>query len=96
MSYSGWSNVTIKTYLSKKWKGIIEKTEKDKYIMKDFEKFNLDDFIALQTQVFSTHSTDEKIPEFDYDVTLSFAGEDREYVEEVANSFKRTRYKSIL
>jgi hypothetical protein len=91
--FSGWSIVTIKTYLSKKWKGIIDKIAKDKYILKGFEKFSLEDFIALQTQVLSNFTTEEKIPEFDYDVTLSFAGEDREYVEKVAHSLRELGIK---
>ncbi len=91
--FSGWSIVTIKTYLSKKWKGVIHKIGKDKYILKGFEKYSLEDFIAMQTQVLSNYSPDEKIPEFDYDVTLSFAGEDRPYVEQVAHSLRELGIK---
>lgn len=91
--YSGWSEATIKTYLTKKWYSFTQKIGKDKFIMHDFDKFNLEGFKALQTQVVSYYTPVEKTPEFDYDVTLSFAGEDRRYVEEVAHYLRELGIK---
>lgn len=91
--YSGWSEVTIRTYLSKKWKSFIRKIAKDKFILLGFEKFSFEDFVSIQTQVMSNFTPLRRMPEFDYDVTLSFAGEDRLYVEEVANYLRELGVK---
>jgi hypothetical protein len=82
---TGWSVVTIKTYLSKKWKGFISKTSSNSLIWSDFDKLSIEDFTNIQTQVLSDFIPQEEDPEYDYDVTLSFAGEDRKYVEELAH-----------
>lgn len=77
---TGWSSVTLHTYVAKRWQHFLEKERVGVYRVIAFD-FSEQEFLALQSQVapIPVHQ-----PEYDYDVTLSFAGEDRGYVEQVA------------
>src|SRR6266403_774201 len=71
---TGWSLTTIRTYLAKKWQRFLQHEGQGLYKVVALN-FSEQEFLARQSQV---------APEYDYDVTLSFAGEDRDYVEQVA------------
>ena len=80
-SETGWSETTVRTYISKKWKGFLFRIEAGSYRVEKFP-YTLEQFQSLQAQ---TATSSVLQPAYDYDVTLSFAGEDREYVEAVAS-----------
>lgn len=84
---TNWEISTAKTYIAKKWAGILEPISKNKYLIKNIENITWDDFKVLHSQVVipSIPPTPSK---YDYEVALSFAGEDRKYVEEVAEILK--------
>lgn len=71
---TGWKLATVKTYVVKRWHHFLYPEGQGLYRVADFD-FSEAEFLAHQTQI---------APHYDYDVTLSFAGEDRTYVEEVA------------
>src|SRR5207244_3233712 len=71
---TGWNPTTIQTYVVKKWQHFLQFKGKGVYRVTDFS-ISEEEFLAQQNQV---------APRYDYDVTLSFAGEDRAYVEQVA------------
>jgi hypothetical protein len=71
---TGWKAATIKTYIAKRWQHFLTSEGNGVYRVADFE-ISEPEFLAQQTQA---------APRYDYDVTLSFAGEDRGYVEQVA------------
>ncbi|HYR76302.1 MAG TPA: TIR domain-containing protein [Pyrinomonadaceae bacterium] len=71
---TGWKPTTIKTYIAKKWQHFLEPQGEGFYRVAAFD-ISEAEFLAQQTQV---------APRYDYDVTVSFAGEDRTYVEQVA------------
>jgi hypothetical protein len=71
---TGWSVPTIKTYIVKRWSEFLQLEGPGLYRVSDFD-FSEEEFFAQQSQLALRK---------DYDVTLSFAGEDRAYVEKVA------------
>ena len=71
---TGWSILVIRTYISKRWSEFLKSEGQGLYRVLDFD-FSEEEFLAQQSQL---------APRKDYDVTLSFAGEDRAYVEKVA------------
>lgn len=71
---TGWSVPTIKTYIVKRWSDFLQPEGPGLYRVLEFD-FSEEEFFAQQSQL---------APRKDYDVTLSFAGEDRAYVEKVA------------
>ena len=71
---TGWSVPTIRTYIVKRWSEFLQPEGPGLYRVLDFD-FSEEEFFAQQSQL---------APRKDYDVTLSFAGEDRGYVEKVA------------
>jgi hypothetical protein len=79
---TGWKPTTVRTYIAKKWLGFLQREGAGLYRVTSFD-LSEQDFSALQTQVAPINIPE---PEYDYDVTLSFAGEDREYVERAASA----------
>ncbi|MEZ4503564.1 MAG: TIR domain-containing protein [Dehalococcoidia bacterium] len=79
---SGWKPTTVRTYVAKKWHAFLRREGPNEYTVATFD-LSEEQFTGLQTQVTATPVFE---PEYDYDVTLSFAGEDREYVERVASA----------
>ncbi len=77
---TGWSPVTLRTYIVKKWPNLVKAEGTRGYRVVAFD-FSEQEFLALQSQVGPIPARE---PKYDYDVTLSFAGEDRGYVEQVA------------
>ncbi|HEY6805450.1 MAG TPA: TIR domain-containing protein [Pyrinomonadaceae bacterium] len=71
---TGWLIPTIKTYIAKRWNEFLQPAGPGLYRVLDFD-FSEEEFLAQQSQL---------APRYDYDVTLSFAGEDRAYVEKIA------------
>lgn len=71
---TGWSILVIRTYISKRWSEFLKSEGQGLYRVLDFD-FSEEEFLAQLSQL---------APRKDYDVTLSFAGEDRAYVEKVA------------
>lgn len=71
---TGWSVPTIRTYIAKRWSAFLQSEGQGLYRLLDFD-LSEEEFVAQQSQL---------APRYDYDVTLSFAGEDRAYVEKVA------------
>jgi hypothetical protein len=79
---SGWLEATAATYVSKQWRDVLIIEGTGHYRVKpEFTRLNFDDFKALMTQKRSVSLP----PKYDYDVALSFAGEDRAYVQRVAD-----------
>lgn len=76
---TGWSQVTLRTYIAKRWLHFL-KGEGRGYRVVAFD-FSEQEFLAFQSQLAPIPVSE---PKYDYDVTLSFAGEDRGYVEQVA------------
>lgn len=79
---TGWSPTTVRTYIAKKWRSFLNREGPSKYRVVSFP-FTSEEFRNLQTQIAPAQVFQ---PEYDYDVTLSFAGEDRGYVERVATA----------
>jgi hypothetical protein len=77
---TGWKPATVRTYIAKKWQHLLRREAERLYRVVAFD-FSEQEFLALQSQV---SPIPVREPEYDYDVTLSFAGEDRDYVEQVA------------
>lgn len=80
---TGWTVSTVDTYVSKKWFHFLEKSDKE-FIIKKFNFDTFEDFCKLQTQNYAVARADE----YDYDVAMSFAGEDRIFVEQIADFLK--------
>jgi len=78
---TGWKPATIRTYVAKKWSGFVRPADQGRLRVEAFE-LSRDEFTALQSQV--TKGGHILEPTYDYDVALSFSGDDREYVESVA------------
>jgi hypothetical protein len=84
-SASAWSKGTVATYLRKRWLAaqllvpVTSETFKVQIGTTTWEAFR-----RLQSQVM-TVLVDKASKSFDYDVAFSFAGEDRQYVREVAD-----------
>jgi|GEM_PF-3157368 len=79
---TGWKTTTLQTYIVKKWQNFLQHEGKGLYRVVTFD-FSEQEFLALQSQLspIPVHK-----PRYDYDVTLSFAGEDRDYVDQVATT----------
>lgn len=83
--YCGWSSIsTVITYIYKLWNQFVIKVDVNKYRVTGISSITLDEFIALpKIPIYLKES--ERRP-YLYDITLSFAGEDREYVSQVADT----------
>ena len=79
---TGWKTKTLHTYIAKRWQQFLKREGEQRYRVVTFA-FSEQEFLALQSQL-APIPVDE--PKYDYDVTLSFAGEDRAYVEQVAEA----------
>lgn len=84
---TGWSIATVKTYISKKWYHFLESSGNG-YRVKSFAYDSFSDFRKLQTQIYEIVDPGQDKKTFDYDVALSFAGEDRAFVDEIASFLK--------
>lgn len=84
---TGWTESTTRTYIKKKWAGILTLTSHGNYVVSIPPALNWVRFQALHSQVLIPAMTPTpKV--FDYDAALSFAGEDRDYVSQVAGILK--------
>lgn len=63
---TGWSVVTAKTYLSKKWDAVLEKKGRE-YFVKNLSKYSKDEYTKLMSQK-NKHSQDPFKPELDEDI----------------------------
>ncbi|MEX2515939.1 MAG: TIR domain-containing protein [Gammaproteobacteria bacterium] len=77
---TGWAATSVRTYIAKKWRSFLNREGPNRYRVTSFP-FTPEEFINLQTQAAPIQVLQ---PTYDYDVTLSFAGDDRQYVERVA------------
>lgn len=82
-----WKLSTAKSYITKKWAGILSPEQRNTYKVHDVKKISWEDFKKLHTQVLVPTKAPTPL-KYDYDVALSFAGEDRSYVEKVAEILK--------
>src|SRR5260370_10145011 len=73
---TGWSLTTIHTYLAKKWQRFLHHEVQGLYRVVALD-FSEQEVLARQSQV---------APEYDCDETLSFAGEDCDYLQQVVAS----------
>jgi len=84
---TGWTESTVKTYIGKRYSGILETQGKGTFRIQNMEGISWENFKDLHSQVIK--STIRPTPvNYDYDVALSFAGEDRKFVAEVAEILK--------
>jgi hypothetical protein len=79
---TGWSRPTLLTYIAKRWQHFLRAEGNGVYRVLIFD-FSEQQFLALQSQLRAIPVEQAK---YDYDVTLSFAGGDRNYVEQVAET----------
>jgi TIR domain len=77
---TGWSPTSLRTYIAKRWQHFLARESGGIYRVLTFD-FSEPQFLALHSQLSAIPVAQSK---YDYDVTLSFAGEDRHYVEQVA------------
>ena len=63
---TGWSEVTAKTYLSKKWDAILEK-KGNEYFVKNISKYSKDEYTKLMSQK-NKNSQDPFKPELEEDI----------------------------
>lgn len=66
LSFTGWSESTLKTYLSKKWSTFLTK-EGNKYLVSGVSKYTMDEYIRLMSQVQKNY-TDPTKPRLDQEV----------------------------
>lgn len=78
---TGWKASTARTYIVKLWKALVQ-SEGGVFRVRGVASLTEEEFLGMHSQVI------RPAPEFDYEVGLSFAGEDREYVEEVASTLR--------
>jgi hypothetical protein len=78
---TGWKRATVQTYIAKKWSDLLQRRG-DAFVVQGFAGMSEETFLQRNSEGRPTLSP------FAYDVGLSFAGEDREYVEEVATTLK--------
>ncbi len=86
---TGWAKSSVTTYISKKWvvTNILTALENKKYKINFSEEITWENFQNLHTQI--VNQSKPPTPKvFDYDVALSFAGEDRELVIEIVGILK--------
>jgi len=76
---AGWSPVSVRTYAAKKWSDLLVRQGAGTYRVQGFADLSWEAFRELQTQ-----TTRPPAPSFEYELALSFAGEDRAYVETIA------------
>ncbi len=80
---AGWTVGTARTYIAKLWAGILIPQETGSYEVRMPESLNWDSFQSLHTQVVLPPLVPTPT-KYEYDVALSFAGEDRPYVSQIA------------
>jgi hypothetical protein len=80
---AGWKQSTALTYIAKLWAGVLSPGSGGTYEVQIPDSLDWDSFRALHSQVVLAPLTPTPAT-YDYDVALSFAGEDRPYVNEVA------------
>jgi hypothetical protein len=80
---AGWKTATARTYVSKLWAGVLRPQGAGSYEVQIPESFDWEAFRELHSQVVLPPLVPTPI-EKEYDVALSFAGEDRPYVSQVA------------
>jgi hypothetical protein len=52
MGATGWSKSTVKTYMSKHWKDVVERRVRGRFVVRpDFQRISLGRFLQLSTQV---------------------------------------------
>ena len=91
---TGWKEATVKTCLVKKWSHLVTKWLDDSYRVRGISDLALTDFIQLQSQVYHPpRKPTARAQTYDYDVALSFAGEDRPYVEDLASFLREIGIK---
>lgn len=84
VNHTGWTISTVKTYINKKWPvtNILTELENKQYKVNFSDEITWDNFQNLHTQI--VNQSKPPTPKvFDYDVALSFAGEDRNFVNEI-------------
>lgn len=87
---TGWKLGTVKTYVNKKWLWFCKSLGRgnNQYKIENFN-ISIEDFIKLQSQVYETgKNVNTNGSKYYYDVALSFAGEDRDYVDIVAKTLR--------
>lgn len=78
---TGWKRATVQTCIAKNWSDLLQRRG---------DAFIVHGFAGMSEEAFVQRNTEGRpmLSPFAYDVGLSFAGEDREYVEEVATTLK--------
>jgi len=84
---TGWTAATARTYVAKKWAGLLLPLGEGTFKVVLPKGLSWETFAKSSTQVVFPPQTPTPST-FDYDVALSFAGEDRTYVEQVAAVLK--------
>jgi len=95
---TGWKLTTIYTYYAKHWRPFIISFDCDFFRASGIVKLGKQGFRDLQRQIPRKPPVIAKAdegPKYDYEVALSFAGEDRATVEELA-SFLRSMQISVF
>lgn len=78
---TGWQRASVITYIGKQWRDLLLAEGAGLYTVRpEVLRLSFEEFKQLMSQKRSLSLQ----AEYDYDVALSFAGEDREYVERVA------------
>lgn len=80
---TGWKQSTALTYITKRWAGVLSPGDGGTYEVQIPDSLDWNSFRALHSQVVLAPLTPTPAI-YDYDVALSFAGEDRLYVSKVA------------
>ena len=80
---AGWKQSTARTYIAKLWAGVLSPGGGGTYEVQIPGSLDWDSFRALHRQVVLAPLTPTPAT-YDYDVALSFAGEDRPYVSKAA------------
>ena len=81
---AGWTTSTARTYVAKVWAGILKPQAPGFYEVSLPESLDWQSFQALHTQLILRPLVPTPTI-YEYDVALSFAGEDRPYVSQVAD-----------
>lgn len=80
---TSWKPATVTTYIVKKWAGLLLPVEKGRYRVSGTPTLDWQEFKALHTQTVRPPLAPAPSV-YDYEVALSFAGEDRPFVSTVA------------
>ena len=77
---TNWSRSTVLTYYSKKWRNLVQSEDNENFSVTGIQSLTLEEFRDHQSQVAPPQLPPEDITsrDYNYDVALSFAGEDRE------------------